>query len=139
MSYVPQLFWPVNVFRNSLIGTVGPLIPVSNRRNLQCLDRHFSVISILVRLHCTYDLQLCAAIVQLYRTYSLYYLVLRQRFGFVCILFVLFCCSDTNNPCPCITDTIWAIHHLPYPAAPQEPTVVLLFLRPLWRSRSGGC
>ena len=55
-EYFPQQLRPVNVCRNSLIGTVGPLIPLSNGRNLQYLDRHFSVISILVRLHCTYDL-----------------------------------------------------------------------------------
>ena len=50
----PQQLWPVNISRNSLIGTVWLLIPLSNGRNLQYLDQHFSVISILVRLHCTY-------------------------------------------------------------------------------------
>ena len=85
--------------------------------------------------------------------YYLYYIVLRQRlrfvcshstivqyilfilscttcqFRFVCSLFLLFFCSDTNNPCPCSTDAIGARHRLPPPTSPQEPMVELPFRR----------
>ena len=55
----------------------------------------------------------------------------------MCTLFVLFCFSKTNTLRPCSTYEIGANHHFPQPAAPQEPTVVLLFLRPWWRYRKG--
>ena len=55
----------------------------------------------------------------------------------MCTLFVLFCFSDTNNPRPCSTDANGASHHFPYPAAPQDPTVVLLSRRPWWSYRKG--
>ena len=55
----------------------------------------------------------------------------------MCTLFVLFCFSDTNTLHPCNTDKIGASHHLPYPAAPQDPMVALLFRRPQWRYRKG--
>ena len=34
----------------------------------------------------------------------------RFQFGFLCSLFGLFCCSDTNTPRPCSTDTIGGSH-----------------------------
>ena len=97
--------------------------------------------SLLVCLHCTYNLYIF--VLQLYRMYSLCYLVLRYRFGFVCghstivsyVLFILsctmfqfgfvcslfglFCCSDTNTPFPCSTDSIGAIHCFPPPLKSQ--------------------
>ena len=48
-------------------------------------------------------------------------------FQFVCSLFVLFCCSDTNTLRPCSTDAIGASHHLPPPATHQEIIVALPF------------
>ena len=47
----PKQFWPVNVCRNSLIGTVVPPIPLCNGHNLQYIYPYFSAISFLVRLH----------------------------------------------------------------------------------------
>ena len=58
-------------------------------------------------------------------------------FRLLCTLFVLFCFSDTNTPRPCSTNTIGVIHHFPYPAAHQDPTVALLFQRPWLRYRKG--
>ena len=54
-GYFPQQLRRVNVCRNSLIGTVGPLIPLSNEQNRQYLDRNFSEISFLLQLHRAYN------------------------------------------------------------------------------------
>ena len=51
------------------------------------------------------------------------------QFQFLCTLFLLFCLSETNTPHPCSTDAIGDSHHFPYPTAPQEPIVALLFRR----------
>ena len=56
---------------------------------------------------------------------------------FMCTLFVTLCFSDTNTPRPCSTNTIGARHSFPYPTAPQEPTVALLFCCSWWRYRKG--
>ena len=52
------------------------------------------------------------------------------QFRFVCSLFGLFCCSYTNNPRPCSTNTICGSHRLTPPAASQESMVALSFWPP---------
>ena len=61
------------------------------------------------------------------------------KFQFFCSIFVLFCCSNTNDPRHLITYAIGAGHRFPPPAAPQDPMLALPFRRQWWRSRSGGC
>ena len=52
------------------------------------------------------------------------------QFWFVCSLFGLFCCSDTNTLRPCITNAIGGSHPFPPSASPQEPMMVLPFHLP---------
>ena len=52
------------------------------------------------------------------------------QFVFLCSLFGLFYCSDTNTPHPCSTDIIDGSHRFPPPAAPQDPMVALPFQLP---------
>ena len=72
---------------------------------------------------------LCAAIVQFYCTYSLYYLVLRLTSDLCALYLYYFDFKTTNTLHPCSTDAIGAIHHIPQPPAPQEPMVALPFRR----------
>ena len=48
----------------------------------------------------------------------------------MCVLFGLFCCSDTNTGLPCRTYVIGGNHLFPPTAAPQEPMVSLPFRPP---------
>ena len=52
------------------------------------------------------------------------------QFGYLCRLFGLFLCSNTNNPFPCSTDAIGVRQPLPTTAPPQDPMLVLQFLLP---------
>ena len=107
--------------RNSLIGTVFPPIPLVNEWDLQyfCigifvrrLSRYVYIVrEIYTRLWYNCILRIlyailyyvrgsdfCAAVVKLYRTYSLRYLLIRVGSDLCATLFVLFRRSDANIP-----------------------------------------
>ena len=72
---------------------------------------------------------MCAAIVYLYRTYDLYYLVLRAGSYFSAVYLYYFADMTQILRAPCSAEAIGDSHRFPPPAAPQEPMVALPFRR----------
>ena len=72
---------------------------------------------------------MCAAIVYFYRTYDLYYLVLRASSDLSAVYLYYFAALTQILRALCCTEAIGDSHLFPPPAAPQEPMVALLFRR----------
>ena len=72
---------------------------------------------------------MCAAIVYLYCTYGLYYLVLSASSDLSAVYLYYFATLTQILRAPCSAEAIGDSHRFPPPAAPQEPMVALPFRR----------
>ena len=121
----PKQLWPINYGRNSKIWTVFPPIPLCNGLNFQYLYQHFFCDFFLG----TFTLYVRFIVVRSTIVSCVFFILscTTLQFVFVCSLFGLLFCSDTNTPRPCSTDVSGARHRFPPSVAPQEPMVALLF------------
>ena len=129
MNPSPQQKLACNFFQKSDILAYFVLVPLCRGGNLQYWCQKFYESSFLVCFNCQYGLQ--QFIVQVYRTYYLYYLVPYCSSHLCAAYYHCFDAPTQIIRSPCNTNESGGSRNFPLPVAPREKMLMLLIQQPL--------
>ena len=124
----PNINRPI-IFQKSDILAYFALVPLYRGGDLHYWCQKFSESSFLVCFHCQYGLY--QFIVQVYRTYYLYYLVLYCSSHLCAAYYHCFAALTQIIHSPCNTNESGGSRHFLLPVSPQEKMLMLLIRQPL--------